>query len=398
MWTNFGGSYLSDVTKALVNKYEHEHPHVHVEVTTQPASNYFSLLQSAGVSRKGPDLISMWSGLYGIQHGKYLENLKSDIDSSKLKNINQLKWVSKGIDASKGPYMIPVQTQYYGGYYNKKLFKRAHIHTVPRTWKQLYSACRKLKQAGVPQCIYYGSGSTGQTSSGAFYPWYDMSYLAAGVIKPDDINRLYNGKHPWNEKDIIMQLKRWHKLYSDGFTNKDVKSASDVMKKFKSSKAAIIIKGNWVVPELEKALGKNLGVLRPPFTDNPHQKAATLFAGDGIGMTTYSHHKAKAANFLKFLASKQASTIEAKQGLVPARDDVKPSGAANRDWLRLVKDGNEYPILDNTLQQKVIDTGTHLLPATLAGDKSAKATADALKKSWSSLPAADKRTYGSYHG
>ena len=45
-------------------------------VVSQPADNYFALLQSSAISQTSPDLATMWTGLFDLKYAKFLLNLK----------------------------------------------------------------------------------------------------------------------------------------------------------------------------------------------------------------------------------------------------------------------------------------------------------------------------------
>jgi raffinose/stachyose/melibiose transport system substrate-binding protein len=70
--------------------------------------------------------------------------------------------------------VVPLDLQFYNGFYNKDLFAKAGISTFPTNWTELFAACDKLKAAGITPFTY---GTGGQALGGGFYPWYDVSYL-----------------------------------------------------------------------------------------------------------------------------------------------------------------------------------------------------------------------------
>lgn len=387
LWENFGGAYNGTATRQLATAFEKTHPNIKIEVVSQPADNYFSLLQAAALSRSGPDLLVMWGGLYAIQHKSYLQNLKDLVPAKDTSKLAGMRWVSEGFDVSKGAYMVPLEDQFYAGFYNKALFKKADITAPPQTWTELYQDCQKLKDAGVPNCIYYASGSTNQAATGAFYPWYEMSYLMIGAIPLDKLQGLYNGDIPWTSSVVTSQLQKWQDLYSKGYTNKDVLTAHQVMTAFEKGESAMIMKGNWVVPDLTKSLGDDLGVMVPPYSDTPI-KGVAEFPGDGYSMTNYSSHKKEAAEFLKFMATPAAAKIVDANNLIPAVEGAVPSKPINQQLLAFrEKDGmTQYPLVDNVLQADIVDAATRLLPQLLAGQITVTKVAQELEKTWKALP------------
>lgn len=395
LWQNYGTEANAVATKNLIKAFEKIHPNIKITDVAQPASNYFSLLQAAAISHTGPDLAVMWTGLFTLQYKSYLENLKSWLPASSLSRLNGLQWTAPGFNTSKGTYVVPLEDQFYMGFYNKALFRKAGVTSVPKTWSQLFNDCKTFKAAGI-NCLYYGSGS--QSLGAEFYPFYDLSYMMIGNYSLAQWQDLYNGKIPWTSPQIVSQLSNWQKLYKDGYTNSDVVTAINSLTTFGKGGSAMLIKGNWDLSALEHQMGKNLGVFVPPYS-NTGQKGVVQFPGDGYSMTSYSAHKAQAAEFLNFLTTPQAAKIVASSGLIP---DVK--GSATPDPLSQAmlafsaKSGmSQYPMLDNIVQPGVVTAASTVLPAMLAGQMTPMQAAQKLQAAWQALPASQRgSTFGSY--
>ncbi|MHB8556352.1 MAG: ABC transporter substrate-binding protein, partial [Candidatus Dormibacteria bacterium] len=330
LWQNLGNGTEAQVVPPLIAAFEKLHPNIHVVNVAQPRASYFALLQAAAVSRTGPDLLNMWTGLFTIQDKSYLENLKAWVPASDLSRMNGLQWSSVGFNSPSSPYVIPLQVQDYIGFYNKALFQQVGITAPPTDWSQLFSDCAKLTAAHIT-CMEEGT----QNLSGEFYPWYDLSYLMAGVLSPSQWEGLYNGRVPWTSPAVVAQLSKWHQLYTDGYINHDALTATNVQGAFLQGKAAMIIKGNWDTAQFSATLGKNVGVFAAPFSNAPMHKVVE-FAGNGFAMTSYSPHKAAAAQFLQFMTTPQAARIVASQGLIPAVNGVGATNALANQMVALV--------------------------------------------------------------
>ncbi len=86
----------------------------------------------------------MWTGLFTLQYKNFLVNLKGKVPAADLARVdpNALKWTSSGFNAANGPYVIPLENQFYIGFYNKTAFKKAGVSAVPTDWSQLFTAAR----------------------------------------------------------------------------------------------------------------------------------------------------------------------------------------------------------------------------------------------------------------
>ncbi len=129
IWHNYGTEQNATALVNLAKAFHRLHPNITVDVVSQPASNYFALLQSKAISHNGPDLAVMWTGLFTLQYKGFLQNLKGLVPASALAQVdpNALKWTSNGFNPANGPYVIPLENQFYIGFYNKADFARAGV-------------------------------------------------------------------------------------------------------------------------------------------------------------------------------------------------------------------------------------------------------------------------------
>jgi len=387
LWHNYGTEGNAPATNALVKAFEKANPDITIKVVSQPAANYFALLQASSISHSGPDLAVMWTGLWALKYQKSLVNLNAYFKPAELAKLNGIKWTAPNFDPSKGALVMPLENQFYMGFYNKALFKKAKIAAPPRTWNQLYADCTKLKNAGVTPMVY---GADPQAIQASPYPWYDISYVVPGLLSPSGLRGLYTGKYPWTSPAMVTQVSNWANLPKKGCTNSDVLTKTNILGAFEKGQAAMIMDGSWDAGTLSKAMGSKVAPFVPPFTSKA-QKGVVQFSGDGFSLTSYSQHKPEAARFLKFLTTPQASKIIAANGLIP---DVKGSKATNplqNQMLAFAGKGyTVYPMLDNIVQPDVVSAGQKQLDDALGGNISAQAALQSLKAQLDSLPSSQK--------
>jgi ABC-type glycerol-3-phosphate transport system substrate-binding protein len=387
LWHNYGTEANAAVTESLVKAYTAKHPSVTIELVSQPADNYFALLKAAAIAKSGPDLLTMWTGLFALQNQAFLEPLNAYITVDELKTFPGINWCSKDLKVETGAICVPLDNQSYNGFYNKELFAQAGITSVPTTWDELYAACEKLVAAGI-QPFAYGTG--GQALNAGFYPYYDLSYLMM-IFPVEDWKKLFNGEIPWTDPRIVAQLQKWGDLKAKGYTNEDVLTNTESIAQFEAGQAAMTLEGSWDFKEFQDKMGDNVGLFLPPFVDEP-LKGVVEFPGNGYGITSYSVHKAEAAAFLKFLLTKEAQQLIADGGLIPTIDGTAPSQpmaialldyAASQGYAR-------YPMIDNVMQPEVVDVATRMLNAILAGTMSPQDAAQKMQDALMALPA-DRR-------
>ncbi len=390
IWHNYGTEQNATALNNLAKAFEKLHPNVKVNVVSQDASNYFAQLQTAAISKNGPDLAVMWTGLFTLQYKSFLQNLKTEIPAADLARIdpNALKWTSDSFNAANGPYVVPLENQFYIGFYNKSDFARAGVAAVPTDWSQLYAACAKLKKAGFTPIVY---GNGGQPLGATFYPWYDMSYMMIGAYSVAQWEGLYSGQIPWTSATIKAQLANWTKLHSSGCTNSDVVTNTNNLGQFESGKAAMMVDGTWDTQKFTSALGSKVAAFVPPFSSTPINGVVD-FAGDGISQMTYSQHPAQDAQFLEFMTTPQAAQIINAAGLIPAITGIPTSNPVNQQMLDFVSQNHMtvYPMLDNVVQGNIVSAGQKFLPSVLNGTESAQSAMQAFLTTLNQLPASQR--------
>jgi ABC-type glycerol-3-phosphate transport system substrate-binding protein len=392
VWENYGTEQNATALKNMAAAFHKLHPNVTVNVVSQPADNYFALLQAAAVSKTGPDLAVMWTGLFTLQYKEFLTNLQGKVPASALARIDPdaLKWTSNDFNPSNGPYVIPLENQFYIGFYNKAAFTKAGVSAVPTDWNQLFAACKKLKAAGYLPMTY---GNGGQPLGAEFYPWYDMSYMMIGTYPVSEWQKLYSGQIPWTSPTVSAQLSTWAKLKSAGCTNNDVLTKTNNLGDFESGKAAMMIDGTWDTQKFTSALGNKVAAFVPPFSNNPI-KGVVDFAGDGLSMTTYTKHPTQAAQFLTFMTTPQAGAIVNAAGLIPAIKGMSTSNPVNQQMLNFVSQDHmtAYPMLDNVVQPEVVTTGSKVLPSVLNGSMTPSAALQNMQTTFGQLPPTSRGT------
>jgi ABC-type glycerol-3-phosphate transport system substrate-binding protein len=354
---------------------------------SQPADNYFDLLQAAAISKTGPDLATQWTGLFDLKYKDYLEPLNQYIPVDELKKMKGIEYSSLNFNPDDGVLVVPLDLQFYNGFYNKKLFDQAKITSFPTTWDELFAACDTLKAAGITPFTY---GTGGQALGGGFYPWYDVSYVMM-YLSPADWKKLYTGEIPWTDPGVTAQFDKWVSLFTRQCTNSDVLTNQDSIQQFKDGKAAMTMEGTWQIADFQEALGDDVQVFVPPFSDTPI-KGVVEYSGDGFAMTNYSQHKEQAAAFLAFLASDEGQQIIAENGIIPTKEGFTSDQRMAQDLLALAKDQGftRYPMIDNVIQPEVSDVGTKVLNAAFGGAQSVAEALKAMQQTLDGLPPESK--------
>jgi ABC-type glycerol-3-phosphate transport system substrate-binding protein len=385
---NYGTEQNAVATKALIKAFEVLHPNITINDVAEPGTNYFQQLQSDAISGNGPDLAVMWTGIYDLQYSSLLVNLKGNVPSSDLAKMEGLQWEAPDFNTSLGEYVMPLETQFYIGFYNKALFKQAGITSVPTDWTQLFADCKLLKAKGIEPLVY---GNGGQAISTEFYPWYDMSYLMIGAHPLTSWKDLYDGATPWTSSTNQAQLTKWAELEKDGYTNAGVLTTTDNITAFEKGKAAMLVDGTWDTAQYTSAMGSNVAAFVPPYSNTPI-KGVVEYPGDGFSVMKWSKHKKQAFEFLDFMTTTQAGNIINKAGLIPDITGLKTTNPVNQEMLNFVTVNHmtPYPMMDNYVQVNVGNAADKVLPAVLANQETPSAALKNMAQAWQQLPAAQR--------
>ncbi|MHB8468294.1 MAG: ABC transporter substrate-binding protein [Gaiellaceae bacterium] len=393
LWHNYGTGGNAVATNNLVAAFEKQNPNIKIKVVSQPGSNYFQLLQAAWIAHTAPDLSVQWTGLFDVKYEKQLLNLKPYFTTAELSKVNGAKWSSANFEPAQGLLVMPLENQFYMGFYNKSLFRKAGFASVPTDWTQLYAACAKLKKIGVAPIVY---GADPQAIGPSPYPFYDLSYIMAGLYSPNQWRGIYTGRIPWTSQNVVAQVSNWAALPKHGCTNSDVLTKTNILGAFMKGEAAMIIDGNWDTATLQKALGSKVAPFLPPFTSKP-QHGVIQYAGDGFAVSKQSAHPKQAVAFLRFLMTPHAEKIIAAAGLIPDVQGYTTSNPLANQMLAFASKAGKtpYPMIDNVIQGDVVTTGMKQLDAALGGDISALAALKSMKSTHDALPSGQRGS--SYH-
>lgn len=386
LWHNYGNDNDAIALHHLIAAFEKLHPNIQIKPISQPGSNYFALLQASQISHTGPDISVQWTGLYDLKYEKYLVNLKPYLSASDVARITGAPYMAPDFEQSKGLLVMPESNDFYIGFYNKAVFKKAGISAPPADWADLKADCSKLKSIGVTP-MEYGLTS-GLVLGSSFYPWFDASYLLIGAYSPQQWRGLYDGKIPWTSPAIQAQVQKWADLRSSGCTNSDVLTGSNILSKLAKGKAAMIVDGTWDTGTLQQQMGSNLGAFVPPYS-NTKIHSVVDYPGQGYSVMKDSKHQTEAIEFIKFMLTKQAANIVGNAGLVPDIKGYSTTNKVTNYLLDLVAKQHYtiYPMLDSVVQPEIVTAGQKELVAAFAGNISVASALKNLRDTLNALPA-----------
>ncbi len=351
-------------------------------------------MHTANLAHNGPDIEYLWPGYYTEQNIPWLVKLNAYFPHKTLTRLVEPAFSALGYNIANGLYAAPVVEQYYIGLYNKKLFAKAGINSPPRDWSELYADCGKLKAIGVSPLDWGNQQDNG--SSNVPYVAFELSYLLANALTPQQYLDLYTGKTPWTSPRLVSQVEHWAELYKRGCTNANALSNPNAFSTFIQGKAAMLISGDWALAPgnlLPNSVLRNTAPFAPPFSDEPTH-ALVMMSSYSYAATSYSPHLADAVAFVTFVDSPTAQRLLATQ-FNPALSGlpIPPTlNSQHRLLLSWTQHGNNlYPFIDNLLQPAVYSTAQSVLPQAFVGQNSAQAALKSIESSVKALPESQRK-------
>lgn len=364
------------VTKAfgtIIKDFEAANPGVTVKLENRATDEHKSALRVAAGSDQAPDIYFMWAGL-----GLGGEFIKSGLALPMDKYYKQYKWddefIAPALSFSKqypgGRYGVPYTFRGEALYYNKALFEKAGITSLPKTYDELVADADKLVAAGIRPITFGGTVN-----------WHVMRLMdeilevQCGAEKHDALMAI---KVSWADEPCATksfeELHKWtSKYFLKPFMGIDNNQAFNL---FLAGRAAMMLEGNWLVGQLRNANKlADYGVF-------PFPGASRLY---GFGEYNYISTKSKnpdvAAKFLDYLESTpvQQANLEIFGGPADVNKHTKSTSTEPLDlaWSKIFGEFNDvfvngdqaFPLDVTTEYWRVINevASDHLDPKAAAG-------------------------------
>lgn len=235
-----------------------------VAVSFKPSGlQHLEQLRTRLATNDAPDMTSQLQGFELASYVKegYIKDLK---DEEFMKNINpsELETVKVG----DGIYGIPMDTQAWGVFYNKKLFEKAGIASPPTTITELKDTVEKLKAAGITP---FSAGFATPWTIGQFLGYATSPILTPKVIENMDAYK--KGEWTFDIEGMDEALGVLDLIIDNTQPRPFDNDVSGQYAVFASEEAAMMIQGNWSIVQLRE-LNKDLdmGMFPLPVSEDPN--------------------------------------------------------------------------------------------------------------------------------
>lgn len=354
-FVNWSGDDEKKAFDAVIAAFQQENPDITVKTDTVPYQNVQTNLDSRFQAGNPPDLFRVSY----IDIGQYtsegvLLDVSGTFDQPKVDAFEPGLW--EGVVFDGKPYGVPHQIDTTAILYRLDAFEAAGITNIPTSledawsWDEFADASRKL--AGIVKNKQ--SPFVYDWQSAGAYRWLTWLFEAGGTLLGPDL------KSPAIDTP---EGRKAVEFTASFFTNKwvarntSVKSQTYPDTEFIAGSAAMVFAGDFLVPGINTGVGKKFeyGSMVQP----RDVAAATDLGGNAIVVTEQSKNPEVAAEFAKFLATKENMQLFCEQtGVLPVRNDLVDAK------LNFTTRNDLMPVFQKqatTLPEKLVKTST--LPA-----------------------------------
>ncbi|WP_322044537.1 ABC transporter substrate-binding protein [Paraburkholderia sp. J67] len=283
-------------------------PDVHVNVQFMIGNSVEENVKPRVAAGTLPDLVSINPNAYAAELAD--QGVLADVSQTLAwKNmLEPLKgdWTSRhgtafGISGGVATTMI---------YYNRAMFAKAGITTLPTNFDAFLAVCAKLKRAGMIPIVWNG-GFPNMLGNGPF---------AAGFAN-----------------NVVARDARWKEQMADGTLNLDTPEVADIFARialipergyaqpsfmttgydegirlFKEGRVAMAFQGSWAAGLMMHGNDFDVGVFVPPWNARGERVVPVLGSETGFAVCE-TPNKAAATRFLEYIAGKGFSILQTKR-------------------------------------------------------------------------------------
>ncbi|MDX3099362.1 ABC transporter substrate-binding protein [Nonomuraea angiospora] len=217
-------------------------------------------------------------------------------------------------------YGLPQVGEVVGVFYNKAKLAKLGLQQ-PATWADFDAALAKAKTAGeVPMQL------------GNLDKWpaiHVFGTVQSRGVPADQISTLAFGRKgaSWNTPENTKAAEELVGWVDKGYFNKGFNGQGydPAWQAFGKGEGVFLIGGTWLLADLQKALGKDLGFMLPPGTAAGAPPVATGGTGLPFAITAKSPNPDAAAAYIDFITNADAMKVLTTTGNLPVADTAQQS-------------------------------------------------------------------------
>lgn len=370
-----------DEMHKIADAFHRENPDITVDVQFMIGNSVEENLKPKVATHNLPDLVSVNPNAYSAELAN--QGILADVgDSAAWDNmLDSLKpdWTNRygkrfGISGGVAATLI---------YYNKDMFRKAGIKTLPANFEEFLAACAALRKAGFTPIIWTGAFPN-MLANGPFSFGFANNVVAH---HPNDWKRrIADGSLELNNDDAVDIFAKIKLIADKGYVQRGYMNTSydEGNRLFAEGKAAMAFQGTWSSGELMHGNHFETGTFVPPW--NAPGKTVVPVVGSETGFAVCETRNKKAAmRFLEFIYDRGYPILQNKRQNVSPLKYVGGKTVTDQQIVDYVQHATQAPLTAGPyysyLPTNTIDMLHPLLQDVLFGKKTPRQAALALEKS-----------------
>ena len=361
------------VIKEAISKYEKD-TGVKVDVQFKGRTGQREGLEPALSAKQQIDLFDEDVNRVNGSWGKYLLDLEDMAKDYESEHGNETLFkiarnaYGQTHDGDDTLHSIPYQPSIFVFFYNKTLFTKAGIESVPTTWEELDAACAKLKEAGITPITADDAYLT------SFIGYHLARYIGQDGVKALVTGEEYNGESvTWDDEKVKAAAESFADFAKKGYFSKNIatnKYPAGQNQEFAPGDAAIVICGSWLPNEAKDSVAEDLewGYFNyPSVPDGKDDNTANNIANQVLAINKDSKMADEAFQLIEYITTGEYDKKMTEDALcIPtdkANSDAWPTELAGvkeafdatttfYDWAAGVESNNDItPVLQENTQK-----------------------------------------------
>lgn len=340
---------------ALNKQFEDKYPNVTIKRVSRSFDDLRKTLRLAITDDKAPDVVQANNGRSDMGQFVKAGLLRSLEPYSKAygwpdrypESVRALaSYTEDGKTFGAGNlYGLPQAGELVGLWYNKAKLSKLGIE-VPTTLDGFEGAIAKAKAAGETP-IQFGNLD-------AWPGIHTYGFVQNQFVPRDDIRNLGFGREgsSWTSQENEKAATTFTDWVDKGYFTKDFNGLGydPAWQDFAKGKGVFLVAGTWLLADLQKALGEDVGFALPPAGETGEQ-AVTGGTGLPFAVTEASKHADAAGAYIDFITSPEAMKLIAEAGNLPVTDvDSASATGAQKEvfdaWTTAAEEDALVPYLD----------------------------------------------------
>ncbi len=335
-WEPGTGKEIEDAMAKIKTEYEKVNPNVEVEIIAQPVSGYQEWIKAQLVADNAPEIEYNQGNILAEQYvSGVLTEIKEELNAPTPYSNGEI-WKDTFYTADmerahnlmyEPTYSVPLFDVGTAIYYNVDIYNKLGL-SIPETWDEYMSNCKKIQEANITPVAFAGQGGTGMMW---IIQQVTLGLCGQRILADENLN--FNGDCTISNPEIAKAVDNG---YFNFTTNDEYKQLYlDCMEKIKeylqycpdasgldeaatktifmSGNAAHLYTGSWDLQGI--LMNEDLSFEVSTFPFPQFTKENSKWAGYGVDYTTTQpvaitktkteEKKAAAIDFLQYLTSKE---------------------------------------------------------------------------------------------